>query len=204
LNAAPALDTSRERVRGVAARVGEVRVKGLVFTEFIDMVDDRFSLETSERLIEACDLPSGGVYTSVGTYDAAEMMALVGTLSSMTGVPVPDLLREFVGHLFRRFVLAFPEFFEGIQSTLDFLPRVEDYVHLEVRKLYPDAELPTFTCERPGQDTLIMTYRSHTNVPDLAEGLIVACLEHFGDEFTLRRDELPGDPPPTVFTLSER
>ena len=36
-------------------------VKGLVFTEFIDMVDDRFSLETSERLIETCDLPSGGV-----------------------------------------------------------------------------------------------------------------------------------------------
>ena len=174
-------------------------MKGLVFTEFIDMVDDRFSLETSERLIETCDLPSGGVYTSVGTYDAAEMTALVGALSDLTGVPVPELLREFGRHLFGRFVVTFPEFFEGIDSTLDFLPRVEDYVHLEVRKLYPDAELPTFTCERPDAGALVMTYRSHTDVPDLAEGLILACVEHFGDELELVREELPDGA--TVFTL---
>jgi hypothetical protein len=179
-------------------------VKGLVFTEFIDMVDERFSLETSERLIEECDLPSGGVYTSVGTYDAAEMMTLVGALSDMTGVATPDLLREFGGHLFRRFVVAFPEFFEGIDSALDFLPRVEDYVHLEVRKLYPDAELPAFSCERPDPGTLVMAYRSHTNVPDLAEGLVIACVEHFGDPLDLVREDLPGDPPTTVFMLRTR
>ena len=89
----------------------------------------------------------------------------------------------------------------GIDSTLEFLPRVEDYVHLEVRKLYPDAELPTFTCERPDAGTLVMTYRSPTDVPDLAEGLILACVEHFGDELELTREELPGG---TVFTLRAR
>jgi hypothetical protein len=177
-------------------------VKGLVFTEFIDMVDDRFSLETSERLIETCELPSGGVYTSVGTYDAAEMMALVGGLSELTGVPVPELLREFGGHLFGRFVIAFPEFFAGIDSTLEFLPRVEDYVHLEVRKLYPDAELPTFTCERPEAGVLVMTYRSHTDVPDLAEGLIHACIAHFDDDLDVSREELTDGG--TVFTLRTR
>jgi hypothetical protein len=53
-------------------------IKGIVFVEFIEMVDNQFSLEMSERLIEMTDLPSKGVYTSVGTYDFNEMLTLFG------------------------------------------------------------------------------------------------------------------------------
>ncbi len=176
-------------------------MKGLVFTEFIDMVDERFSLETSERLIEECDLPSRGAYTSVGTYDAAEMLALVTRLSEVSGIPVPELLNAFGRHLFARFTTSFPAFFDGIGSALEFLPRVNDYVHLEVRKLYPDASLPTFTCSIPEPGTLVMTYRSATDLPDLAEGLIEGCAEHFGESLTITRETLPGDPPATLFTV---
>ena len=177
-------------------------MKGLVFTEFIDMVDERFSLETSERLIEACDLPSGGIYTSIGTYDAQEMRDMVARLSEMTGVPVADLLNAFGRHLFSHFVSSFPEFFEGIGSALEFLPRVEEYIHLEVRKLYPDAELPSFTCTAPQPGTLVMIYCSTTNIPDLAEGLMQACIEHFGDALVVTRETRAGDPPETVFRLA--
>ena len=40
-------------------------MKGIVFSEFIDMVDDKFSIEMSERLIDEVELPSGGAYTTV-------------------------------------------------------------------------------------------------------------------------------------------
>jgi hypothetical protein len=176
-------------------------VKGLVFTEFIEMVDERFSLETSERLIEECDLPSSGAYTSIGTYDAAEMRALVTRLSEITGIPVSDLLNAFGRHLFNRFTTSFPDFFEGIGSALEFLPRVNDYVHLEVRKLYPDASLPTFSCAFPDPGTLVMTYRSATDLPDLAQGLIEGCAEHFGESLVVTRETPSGDPPVTLFTV---
>jgi hypothetical protein len=176
-------------------------MKGLVFTEFIEMVDERFSFETSERLIEECDLPSHGAYTSVGTYDAAEMRALVTRLSAISGVPVPELLNAFGRHLFQRFTTSFPDFFAGIGSALEFLPRVNDYVHLEVRKLYPDASLPSFTCAFPRPDTLVMTYRSATDLPDLAQGLIEGCAVHFGETLEVTRETRPGDPPETLFTV---
>ena len=131
-------------------------MKGMVFTEFFEMVDDKFSFETSERLIEMSRLPSGGIYTSVGTYDSQEMVTLVSNLSDMTGVSTQDLLKEFGRHLFRRFSISFPAFFEGIGSSLEFLPRVEGYVHLEVRKLYPGAELPSFSCTMPEPGMLVM------------------------------------------------
>lgn len=44
-------------------------MKGVVFTEFIEMVEGRFGLAMVDRIIEAAQLPSSGVYTAVGTYD---------------------------------------------------------------------------------------------------------------------------------------
>jgi hypothetical protein len=179
-------------------------MKGMVFTEFFELVDEQFSMETSERLIEMSDLPSLGVYTSVGTYDRREMVALVSNLSTLTGVPVSDLLKAFGRHLFYRFTIKFPEFFEGVGSTIEFLPRVEDVVHLEVRKLYADAELPTFSCTAPRPGTMVMVYRSQTNLPDLAEGLLLACIEHFGEPLKISREDRTGDLPETIFTIAPK
>ena len=52
-------------------------MKGLVFTEFLEMVESKFGLEVVDNIIEHSELPSGGVYTSVGTYDFNEMLSLI-------------------------------------------------------------------------------------------------------------------------------
>ena len=177
-------------------------MKGIVFTEFIEMVEDRFTAATADRMLEAVDLPSGGVYTSVGTYDSAEMVSLVKVLSALVSVSEPDLLRTFGQHLFGQFVQKFPSFFQGIDTPETFLARVDGFVHVEVRKLYPDAELPTFACEGGGPVPLVMTYHSPRNFPDLAEGLILGCYAHFGQAVVVRRVEVAVNPPAIRFVLS--
>lgn len=176
-------------------------MKGLVFTEFFEFVDDVFSIETSERLIEMSNLQSGAIYTSIGTYDIKELITLLSNLSALTGITVPDLLRDFGRRLFGRFAITFPGFFTGIESTMEFLPRVHGYVHMEVRKLYPDAELPTFSCSFPKPGTMVMTYRSPRNLADMAEGLILGCIEYFGDPIRVKREISPEDPLETRFIL---
>jgi len=165
-------------------------MKGVVFTEFLEMVEQRFSLRTADHLIQSADLPSGGVYTSVGTYAPEEMVRLVSELSRTAGEPVPVLLRDFGKHLFHRFAQTMPQFFEDQSSAFDFLKNVEGYIHVEVRKLYPDAELPTFECEVPAADELVMTYRSPRRLSHLAEGLMLGCAEHFGEHIEIRREDL--------------
>lgn len=176
-------------------------MKGMVFTEFLELVDERFSLETTERLIERSHLPSGGIYTAVGTYDHREILSLVSNLSTLTGTPVPDLFKAFGRHLFHRFFVAFPDFFAGVTSSLAFLPRVQGYVHQEARKLYPDAEMPTFTCVMPEAGRMVMTYRSTRNLADLAEGLILGCIDHFGDALSVTREPGCADPLETCFRI---
>src|SRR5690349_11576903 len=112
-------------------------MKGMVFTEFLEMVEIKFSPEMVDRIIESADLRSDGAYTAVGTYDYGELIQLVTGLSQETGIPLPDLVRSFGVHLFRRFHELFPKYFEGIGSAFDFLSQVQDYIHIEVRKLYP-------------------------------------------------------------------
>ncbi len=167
-------------------------MKGVVFTEFIEMVEDRFSIGVADKIIEASDLPSGGAYTAVGTYDYQELVQLVTNLSTATGIAVPDLVREFGRYLFGRFSIGYAHFFAGVESTFDFLENVEKYIHIEVQKLYPEAELPTFEyiMSKPGHLTLI--YHSKRALPDLAEGLIIGCIEYFGEQIDIDREDLSG------------
>ncbi|MET0600233.1 MAG: heme NO-binding domain-containing protein [Mesorhizobium sp.] len=165
-------------------------MKGIVFTEFLEMVEGAFSPDVADRIVDVADLPSGGVYTTVGTYDHTEMIRLVSILSEETGIPIPDLMRAFGEYLFSRFSSLYPKYFDGVDSAFGFLSNVEDYIHVEVRKLYPEAELPSFGCDLSRPGTMRLTYRSSRPFAPLAEGLIRGCLTHFGETADIEIEDL--------------
>lgn len=178
-------------------------MKGIVFTEFLTLVEERFSLAMVDQIIEAAQLESGGGYTAVGTYPVEEMVRLLQQLSARCGIAIPTLLQIFGRYLLGRFVLSHPRFFAEQRSTLDFLAAVEEHIHVEVRKLYPDAELPRFHCERPDRSTMTMTYRSPRGLADLAQGLIEGCAAHYQEAVHIVREDLSdGRGTHVRFTLS--
>ncbi len=166
-------------------------MKGIVFTEFLEMVSGRFGEDAVDDIIEECELATGGAYTSVGTYDHRELVSLVQALSSRTGLPAPALVRAFGVYLFPRFATLYPRFFESTTGAFEFLSGIEQVIHAEVRKLYPDAELPRFEIERHISSELQMVYTSKHRFAELAEGLIEGCLSHFGETANITRENLP-------------
>ena len=177
-------------------------MKGMIFTEFLEMVEDSFGWEMAENIIEDAKLPNDGAYTAVGTYDHAELVRLVVALSKRSEVSVPDLMRIFGRHAFGRFVVGFPFMFEGVSDPLAFLDSVENHIHVEVRKLYPAAELPTFNTSYLNDDCLTMEYRSERPFADFAEGLIQGCIQHFGQEIKLERSAESDHGRAATFTLT--
>jgi hypothetical protein len=165
-------------------------MKGMVFTEFLEMVEAQLGPSLVDRIIAAAELPNDGAYTSIGTYDHRELVRLVAALSELTGTPAPALVRGFGEHLLQRFSQAYPQFFAEAHDSFDFLGRIDDHIHVEVRKLYPDAELPRFRFERPNGDELILHYSSPRGFGDLAEGLIQGCIAHYAERIRLNRDDL--------------
>lgn len=98
-------------------------MKGIVFSESLELVEEKFGLETVDHLIESTELASGGAYTAVGTYPHSEMVALVVALSQKSGIPVPDLLKVFGHHLFNTFNKNYSVFFEGVEHPYDLLEK---------------------------------------------------------------------------------
>ncbi len=154
-------------------------MKGIVFTEFLDMVESEFGLETVDAIIEASDLPSNGVYTSVGTYDFNEMVSLLTQLNQRVKTPIADLLYAFGHYLFGSLGKAHPEVIQSYASPIGLLYSIEDHIHVHVQKLYPDAELPTFKILEKTDTSISMVYSSSRGLYRLAHGLIEKCFEHF-------------------------
>jgi hypothetical protein len=163
-------------------------MKGMIFTEFMDMVEEAFGLEMADLLIDETQPSSGGAYTSVGTYPLEELVAMLQVLSRESKTPIPQLLTAYGKRLFAKLGSAHPAIMAHVSDPLDFLESIEHTIHVEVRKLYPDAELPTFEIERKSPDILEMRYRSSRHLEDLAEGLIHGCLAYFEVPATVARE----------------
>jgi hypothetical protein len=167
-------------------------MKGIVFTEFLGFVRQHHGEEMVDDIIEACELPNGGAYTAVGTYQHGEMLALCGALSDRTGQPAAGLVRAFGDHLSGTFARSHPAFFERAGNLFDFLESVEEHIHVEVRKLYPDAELPSFTVEQRTPTRMVLFYRSPRRMGHLSEGLIHGSARQYGVQVQVQSETLAG------------
>ena len=158
---------------------------GLVFTEFVELVEDKFSPAIADAVLDEVAAPHGGAYTAVGYYPHEEMVAMVGALSRQTGVPAPDLVRTFGGHLLHRFAAAHGDMFARHGKLFDFVASIHDEIHVEVRKLYAQAALPSFTVLSRDDRELRLLYQSPRAMEQLAQGLLEQAAVHYGEPCTI-------------------
>lgn len=168
-------------------------VKGVIFTEFLRLVEDRFGLEMVDAILSENQLDSGGAYTSLGTYSHRELLTLVEALSARTQIEPNVLINTFGHHLIGHFTQRYPSFFESEADTLQFLTRLEGHIHREVRKLYSETELPRFQWRFLAENELELTYMSRRPFAGLARGMIEATARHYGDELEISEHDMSTD-----------
>lgn len=168
-------------------------MKGIIFTEFLEMVEEKFGLEVVDTIIEASSLSSEGIYTSVGTYDFNEMVSLISTLSKEVDIEMGTLIYTFGLYLFGSLGKAHPEVIENFTNPIGLLYAIEDHIHVHVQKLYPEAELPTFKILEKTDTSISMIYASSRGLYRLAHGLIEKCFEHYNSTATVSYELLKAD-----------
>lgn len=168
-------------------------MKGIVFTKLLEMIEEEHGYELVDKILVEVKPESGGIYTAVGTYHHSEAVAIVSSYAKHANVEVSEALRIFGRYLFDVFYNSYSSFFEPNQTAFDFLESIDNYIHIEVAKLYPDAQLPKFTTERTSDDSLIMLYESDRRMSDLAHGLIEKTLEHFNEKRDIEVESLNND-----------
>lgn len=161
-------------------------MKGIVFTELIEMVETQFGIEMVDRIIQPEQLSSKGVFTSVGTYPFSDLEVILSHLSEATGASIPELEKVFGHYLAGRFAKMYVPFFQRVNSVFELLNEVDSYIHIEVKKLYPDAELPQFETLHLAENKIEMVYRSQRKMFPFAEGLIDASAAYFHQKVKIK------------------
>lgn len=180
------------------------KMKGVIFTTYLELVETHFGPEVTDRMIEESEVESGGAYTAVGTYDHKEMVAMVGKLSSMTDIPEVELYKIYGKNLFSLLAKGYKSMLKDIKTPFQLLSKLEDYIHVEVLKLYPEAELPRFDTRVINENQLEMVYHSKRGFSDLAIGLIEGCFEHYEQTCTIDKEMMDEEGHKVKLTITQK
>ncbi len=166
-------------------------MKGVVFNLLEEVVDEQYGAAVWENLLDTAGLD--GAYTSLGSYDDAELRSLVGAAATELSLSPEAVLRWF-GHLaIARMYLRWPGYFDAHGRTFAFLRSLNSVIHPEVHKLYPGADCPYFDFSSPSDGSLLIGYQSPRKLCALAHGFILGAGDHYGEALTVRHLECMHD-----------
>ena len=154
-------------------------MKGVVF----NLLEQAVTSEHGEDAwIDMVDIAGvSGIYTSLGSYPDAEMLALVNTAAAMLALEPAAVLRWFGYRAIPLLADRFGALFSGHGTAESFVLSVNDIIHPEVRKLYSGASCPHFHFSHDAQDRLIVGYHSPRQLCHLAQGFIEGAALHYGE-----------------------
>jgi len=161
-------------------------MRGIIFTEFARFVEDRLGLVALDAALTAADLPSGGAYTSVGSYPYSELEALLAILVRQhEALRTNDALRDYGLWLADRFQTLYQDFFTPHDNAIDFLASIDGHIHTEVRKLDPEAVPPQVIVTPVDGGRYRLSYRSHRPLAWVAIGLTQGALNAYGGHWDI-------------------
>lgn len=163
-------------------------MKGMMFTEFLEFIEEQFGFDVADQMIEKAKV--SGSYTLVGNYPPSDMVAMVVALADITNTPVETLQELYGRHVFHRIAALYDGLAEKFSCAMDLIAHVEGVIHPNVKKLYPDAELPTFGTVSSHADELVVDYDSANPFVPLCKGLMLGAGDFYGEQLEVFYEEL--------------
>lgn len=154
-------------------------MKGFIFTNFLDFVEKSNGLDMVDQMLGECDLASEGVYSAFNSYEFDELVTLLTYVSKKTDISPQILLESFGRFVFPYLIGKHSYIIEKYSNAIDLIAGIENHIHIEVKKLYEDAELPTFNVVEKKEDSLTIIYTSTRGLTYFAIGLMKETLQFF-------------------------
>ncbi len=179
-------------------------MKGLIFRSFLEYAEDQLGLEFVDNMLHKTETDSNGVYTNIGTYDHIELIQYISYICQNKGLDIDQLVESFGMYLFDFLGNTYPNLIKQYSNSLDCIYHIDQTIHKNVTKIYPNAELPNLNATFTEADKeLILTYESSRPFMFLALGLIKGCIRHYRNRIDVKMKDLSeGKHTKALFTLT--
>ena len=166
-------------------------MKGIIFSSFLDFVELQLGDDFLEEMIDASDLETNGAYTNVGTYPVEELVSMLEYILGKHDLDKNQLLKDFGSHTFGHLTNNYQHLVIDFKDAFDCIYNVDQTIHQNVLKLYPDAELPNMNAKfLDGGKQLYLEYKSTRPLMYVAYGLLDGCVKHFNNNVTIEMRDL--------------
>lgn len=157
-------------------------MKGVIFKILEQFVHDTFGPEFFEEVLDETSLETTPPFLGPGTYPDQDLIALVGTTIAKAGLELEDALFAVGKYAFPKLADSFPGITDQHADARSLVRSVHSVIHVEVRKLFPEASPPDFEYGEAPDGRLELTYRSSRKLCWFLRGLLAGCAEHYESE----------------------
>ena len=173
---------------------------GLIFAELKKYVETKFDQKTWETLLEKSGL-KGNMYMAASVYPDRDIVALVSTACTMTGLSAKAVLEDFGEFIAPDLVAQYGFLIKPEWSFLDFLCNTEETIHKVVR-FHQGVTPPRLVVNRVSNDAVVISYDSARRMCALLKGIVKGAAKHFKENVRIleSRCMLQGDPT-CMFTI---
>jgi hypothetical protein len=159
-------------------------VKGLYFQELLEMMQDRFSEDIKNQVINASQLEKGKSFTSEGDFDPALFVRMVANFGHIIHLPYSATMRAYGRHLNKSLIRKYPALFKSNPDTFTFLKTFIENAVADLNSKNTGIQIPKLTFTTPEKNQLIIKYESDLPFADVAEGMILSTIDHYDEEIT--------------------
>lgn len=188
-------------------------MKGIVFTKFLDLVEEEFGLEMVDKIISQSRLPSEGVYTSIGTYSFYEMLQLLHNLIKNKDILVINLLQEYAVHIFSAMDIIHPDMLTSYKDPIEMIASMnyhiekifitKDVPHTELIKAKSFSALPQFIVKERTKSSLIINYKSNRGMQHFWLELMHEMFQYFNETATIVLEKTKKDGTELKFIINQ-
>jgi predicted hydrocarbon binding protein len=167
---------------------------GLIFTELKRYVETKFDHATWEKLLENAGLKHQ-LYGTANVYPDQDIIKLVTTACTMTGLPANAILEDFGEFIAPGLVEQYAFLISPSWKLLDFLANTEETIHKVVR-FNKGVTPPKLSATRVADDRLVIRYNSSRKMCALLKGIVKGAAKIYKEPVSIVESHcmLAGDP----------
>jgi predicted hydrocarbon binding protein len=159
-------------------------VHGVILSELQKYVEARHGPPMWPALLRDAGLGTK-LFSPFLTYPDAEIMAIVGAASKVTGKPMGIILEDFGEFMAPDLIALYRALIKPEWRTLELLEHTESTIHRVVRSRSQDAKPPELKVARIREHEVVIHYASPRKLCAVAKGIVRGIARHYGERISL-------------------